>query len=451
MVQIDERIPEGPTYTYHVDAVPSSNTQWKRKAGGSITVGTPVVHRGSFTCIATMRVQSIRKGQKATSFERLQESGVGGTKREARHTASAKLLAKLFPECEGMVAVKKAAEAAREKYAASKALKQQSRRDRFLTDARGQVNESDKTKPLYSFAFASPKSPSLPVEVEEHLLRAVGAMSWKREQVSKEELAPESKGVEADLSRQHSRQQQLDDSILYALQSLNEHDEDGRSLPDELTVDDVGRTVLRRATHEDEHWITKLLGTSNSMISPIVTLSNSKGSARDEFGRNNSPFAARLWSSSAIVLLLCRAIAPYDDPPLGCATLTLGFSLEKGRTLRIAQIASESHLPLERFREVLQSFANHMTCFLEPSSPVSPSYMKLQQDDIDSILNSHLSIPPDCQSRCDPNSPESEKPLVLSPLQSVIEESEALEESDSEKGKTNKKVTDKPSKRSRVE
>ncbi len=50
----------------------------------------------------------------------LEGVGTGATKREARHVASAKLLALLFPDCNGMVEVKQAAENAREKYATSK-------------------------------------------------------------------------------------------------------------------------------------------------------------------------------------------------------------------------------------------------------------------------------------------------------------------------------------------
>jgi hypothetical protein len=62
-----------------------------------------------------------------SQVETVQAIGVGGTKREARHVALAKLLALLFPECQGMVEVKQAAEAVREKYAASRALKQPSK------------------------------------------------------------------------------------------------------------------------------------------------------------------------------------------------------------------------------------------------------------------------------------------------------------------------------------
>ena len=54
------------------------------------------------------------------TIETLQAIGTGSTKRESRHIASAKLLAKLFPHCKNMVEVKLAAEAAREEYAASK-------------------------------------------------------------------------------------------------------------------------------------------------------------------------------------------------------------------------------------------------------------------------------------------------------------------------------------------
>ena len=60
--------------------------------------------------------------------KKLEAAGTGATKREARHTASARLLALLFPDCEGMAEVKAAAEAARERYAAKKALTRQSMR-----------------------------------------------------------------------------------------------------------------------------------------------------------------------------------------------------------------------------------------------------------------------------------------------------------------------------------
>jgi hypothetical protein len=476
MVQIDERIPESPVYNYQVSTVPSSNSdrsnsQLKRKAGGPIAASI-VIHRGSFTCTATMRLQTERKDPTPPSCEILQAIGVGGTKREARHTASAKLLALLFPECDGMVQVKQAAEAAREKYAASKALKQQSKRERAFTDAAGNRsnrNRNDHEPPNLSFAMASPKSPGIPMEVEQHILTALGTDPARKSQevTDDDEERKISARDESGLARQLSRQKQLDDRITAALQKLNEHDEEGRCLPDELTVDDVGRTVLRRATQEDIHWIAKLLDTgklkhSSSSLSPVSVLGPTKDDLNGEgnIGNESPSMALRLWSSSAIVLVLCRAIAPYEDPPLGCAALTLGFSMEKGRLLRIAQIASKPHLPRERFIECLQSFASCMCCSLETSSVIESTFTSLRKNDIKEILNSHLvsmasdvKKPPAKQTA--PR--QCQEPLVTSPLQSVQEESEGVEEEsdscpDSLSEKRNaKKGQDKPSKRSRVQ
>jgi hypothetical protein len=50
-------------------------------------------------------------------------------------------------------------------------------------------------------------------------------------------------------------------SLSWLQQKLNKHDEEGWSLLDELTVDDVGQTVLWQASPKDMHWIAKLLDT----------------------------------------------------------------------------------------------------------------------------------------------------------------------------------------------
>ena len=65
-----------------------------------------------------------------------------------------------------------------------------------------------------------------------------------------------------------------------------------------------------------------------------------------------------------VVLLLCRAIAAYEDPPLGCAIL----SKEADDRLRLVQLATEHHLPEERFLECLGDFATCMKCTLEPKN-----------------------------------------------------------------------------------
>jgi hypothetical protein len=503
MVQIDERIPEAPVYTYQVSTVPPGNgtgmdknnsiysSQLKRKAGGpflatttttSIASSSPpiVVHRGSFTCTATMRLHT--RGSMMVCCDVLQAVGVGGTKREARHTASAKLLALLFPECNGMVQVKQAAEAAREEYAASKALKQQSKRERAFT-SKSHRNRTANEPPSLTFAMASGESPTIPMEREQHLLMALGAARRKPlqhnnehndEDKDKERKMPARD--ESGMARQLSRQKQLDDRIAAALQKLNEHDEEGRSLPDELTVDDVGRTVLRRASPEDMHWIAKLLDTKRSgdeygyvpSLSPVSVLGPTTkdggiGEDDDDVAGNELPSVAlRLWSSSTIVLLLCRVIAPYEDPPLGCAVLTLGFSMEKGRLLRIAQIASKPHLPRERFIECLQSFASCMCYALETTSAIKSTFTTLRQGEIQEILNSHLPLAN--RILCSLSSQKAKvmprpraEPLVTSPLQSVQEESEGVEESGDScpeslaEERFAKKEPDKPSKRSRVQ
>lgn len=482
MVQIDERIPEAPNYTYEISPVSAGAeneddreecpSMLKRKAdtgdssSGSNAIIRIPVHRGPFTCKASMRLKRTPtedEKQPAKAYDLLQAIGIGGSKREARHTASAKLLALLFPECEGMVQVKETAEAVREQYAASKALKQQSKRERAFMSKAHCWDQSPDHSTNMAFAFGSPsRSPKVPAAVEKHLLRGLGSTG---------QVSPDDES--ASTARQLSRQKQLDDSITATLQKLNEHDDEGRSLPDEPTVDDVvGRTVLRRAGAEDLHWISMLLDEVKSPISPISVLGQlPPAKYQEEESSEVASAAMRMWSSSTIVLLLCRAIAPYDDPPLGCAVLTLGFSMEKGRSLRVAQIGSKPHLPRERFLECLQAFANCMQCSLETEGPAisqgKPGAMiTIRRNDFKSILKSHFSASDIIDQMTAPwflsKSPKvfrqrsREESLVAAPapLQSVQEESEGVEESGAESGpekRVAKKDQDKPSKRSRVQ
>lgn len=487
MVQIDDRIPEAPTYSYELAAVSSGNddeehleessAQLKRKAATGDSSYTPPktpiqIHRGPFTCTATMRLRRVpQEGETASIevYDIIRAVGVGGAKREAKHTASAKLLALLFPECDGMVQVKEAAEAARERYAASKALKQQSKRNWAFISKMHRWNQSNDDKVNAVFAMAPDNmDPPLPIAVEEHILRGLG--------VEKNE---ESVSIHEDSSlsaREASRQKQLDEQIALALQKLNERDDEGRSLPGQLSVDDVvGRTVLRRASSDDLHWITLLLGDSVSSLSPISILGQPSLSSTGEDDVTNDITTAPsiMWSSTTVVLLLCRAIAPYDDPPLGCAVLISGFSMEKGRLLRVAQIGSKPHLPRERFVECLQDFAHCMNCSLEVSTPAttelsvkSASVITIRQNEIQGILRSHLSSPrateliqitpcllPKTQKSYNQILHEESLVTAASTLQSVKEESEGVDDSGSESSpekRVAKKDQDKPSKRSRV-
>ena len=578
MVQIDDRIPEAPSYTYQVSTVPAptnstkvavatginsnrsetasdtiatTTSQLKRKADGpnssSFSPSPPIViHRGSFTCVATMKLLvEDPKNPDVAQYQILQDKGVGCTKREARHTASARLLALLFPECDDLVQVKQAAEAARERYAASKALKQKYQReakksfvlgrpsshqskygadddDEYGDDDNGVENICGIESPPTDLTFALAKTTtaattddddeqnddnnvlSIPAAIKQRILFAIEPSlvvpdgdGQGKDDFNGEVVAAEEEEEAAAQARQISRRNQLNDRIDKALQKLNEHDEEGRSLPDELTADDVGRTVLRRASPEDLDWIAKLLGKGESLLSlppsPISILgpsatetvgatctkgssSQSSSSAR---GISQLSQANRLWSSSTIVLLLCRAIAPHEDPPLGCAALNLGFSMEKGRELRIAQLASEQHLPRERFIECLQSFASCFGCNLETSSSQRPpNFICLAERECHRIISSHLGVSilkgdkttQQTNIHSGPKMAASAQeqhqhhlpcagPLVVatSALQSVQEENEEIEESDScpehmaEKRIAAKKGQDKPSKRSRVQ
>jgi len=398
------------------------------------------------------------------SFDILQAIGVGGTKREARHRASAKLLAMLFPEYEGMVAVKQAAEAFREKYAADKALKQQSKRniqsvDDTCVECPTLAYRGLNTDPPEDCQFGiATNGPILSLSAENHILFAL-------EHTRRKDGLNMTSSDGPLKSRQLSRQAQLDGAVSLALQKLNEHDEDGRSLPDELTVDDVGRTVLRRSTPADVHWIMKLIegeGQLRSSLHPPRRKANNPKHSKKDIGEEFNATLLRHWLSSSIVLLLCRAIAPFEDPPLGCAALAMGFSMEKGCTLRVTQIASKSHLPLERFIEVLQSFSREMSCTLELSGNHQISDpVKVNCDDIEDILKSHLVIsahPIDAARKQNNNFHVLEdhgESLLPSRLQSVQEEFEDLGncsgvELASEK-RNPKPGQVKPSKRTRVQ
>lgn len=202
--------------------------------------------------------------------------------------------------------------------------------------------------------------------------------------------------------RQWSRKKQLDTKVELALQQVNERDDEGRW--SSCLEDDVGRTVLRRALPEDFYSLKKLLG---------------------------GTVPSSLWSSQCVTLLLCRAIAAYEDPPLGCAVLSPDFSMTDGRLLRMAKIGNEPHLPKERFVECLRHFASAMDCKL-----VNPMefHVRLSLAEAEVLINSSLSTPP-----------KSTRPPRL---QSVQEEGN---ESDSSGDKRSTKRSSKPSKRSRFQ
>lgn len=582
MVQIDNRIVESPSYVFEETGVPNTNAQMKRKGPESIAIAIRR-GSGPFTCTASLKVLSApvatagdkyedpvagdtssdmneqttstlepqkvpnkdepkncdqdndgkeeeqgavaekapvaaESGEKS-SVAILTAIGVGGTKRESKHTASARLLALLFPECDTILDVKAAAETAREKYAASKAMKLQSnnasnRRRQSRRDGRSKIPKLS-SGISHLNAIHIPADPPLPSFLSKELLAILGIQhteksstiscqvasfqklnlnqdscsdpsATKTPTASKPEVetqvelaASEGSDVQGAISRQLSRRKQLDGQVDKALQALNEHDEGGRSLPDELTVDDVGRTVLRRAEPEDIDRIRRLLSCNDAswtnagnicpasiLGAPLVAESyvTEGKNRRCAAGPDQDDGALGLWGSSTVVLLLCRAIAAFEDPPLGCAVLTLGFSMRKGRLLRIAQIGSEPHLPQERFLECLEAFASCMNCTLERQEQPRngdaqdrrhhASGIKLNKDDLRAILTSHVQLHNAFGNtgRTGNNraSDRSCSASVSAPLQSVLEESEGGDDSD-RPTEAKVKGQDKPCKRSRVE
>jgi hypothetical protein len=283
-------------------------------------------------------------------------------------------------------------------------------------------------------ALAHPNDPPLPRLIEQEFRKILDQEHKQNQYLEEFSSAREEEAVEAELIssvsavalseneawtsaayRLASRENQLNSLVEIALQSLNERDEEGRTLPEELTERDVGRTVLRRAEEQDLPTLFKMFSSSDkklsiadkSSASPRINgreslehtqhLSRTNVVSDTQIGESRKPLSNSLTScllsvessSSFIVLLLCRAIAAYEHPPLGCAILNLGFSMERGRLLRVVRVASEPHLPRERFLEVLQKFSKTMKCGFEASS-ISSQNAQLSIPDLVEIVRSHV-------------------------------------------------------------
>jgi Double-stranded RNA binding motif len=484
--QIDDRIPEPPSYSY--DIPPSG----KSKEGA---------RPSSFSCTATLKLQATannsefsnhscyqgkegddnpetdrrEKAQSLSisdkdrssifnchdkdniSIQILSAVGLGTTKRDARHVASAKLLALLFPECEGMVEVKAAAEAAREKYAKSKALKQQSKRNVTGCNMVPKANIlSWPCSPSQrSHWLAQSSDPHLPTSTVEWMKSLLNYSSSSNNDLSHvEEVSVESLTLSEpkesipsithhprDTTKQEKlktsemllRQIQWENIVDHALQSLNELDDDGRSLPIDPDYEDIGRLVLRRGDSNDSALFNKhrFAQESRHDNSPLPT---SPASCQSEL--EGPPFS--------ITVFMCRAIALHDEAPLGYAMLTLGFSLEKGRILRITNIGSEPHLPRERFVERLQLLAVQMKCHLDTGTFHHKKSAKMHRRIVTTPQLRDIVESFHC-----PNFFFSDE--SGSKLQSVKEEENEIEDDINDKESLLLSLKDKPSKRSRID
>jgi len=497
MIQIDPHLKGPPLFSYEHATLPlsekgdvsASNSEEKSKdvsGEKNSKFARANQSRMPFSCTARLRKtpkfdvlgedgeidssESLQKSQE--SEEILEATGVGGSKREARHVASAKLLALLFPDCESMVEVKAAAETAREVHAR----RHVSVPSTYLSamDRKRSSDAEVNTGALGRFLTAQEDDPPLPVELQDEFCALLGLVEDddSRTQYSSgvgvdpKEAYSGAETPISSVSRRVSRQKQIDERVDAALQIVNEHDDEGRSLPEELTVDDVGRTVLRRALPDDLGFIKKLLVLRSRDDSASKSSPRTEMGARFSDGESNNLDLSYLWTESSIVLLLCRAIASNEDPPLGCAILSLSFSMERGRLLEIVKLASEMHLPKERFVECLQDFAAAMKCSLD-QRPSKPAGMLLSETDLKTIAESHFlpagerrkDLPPSnfrntigCRRRGAGGYSMTSK-RVSSPLQSVQEESEEVSESSVEATRPASSIpskrSSKPSKRSR--
>lgn len=405
-------------------------------------------------------------------------TGTGATKREAKHAASAKLLALLFPQCNGLVEVMAAAESARETYAASKALSKhnkqrggssphQCEKIKKVDDPVTSNNKENLTKTEYSNQLDN-IDPPLDSETQNRLrlltsnriqeLKETGSSSFNSNdnllRVAKLSISEPDNTVcnshpsspapashytkttdnkfclEESLKRQLVRQKQLESEVDRALQKLSEFDEEGRpSLGVASYTDDIGRVVLRRATHEDINQVRELFSSfsqsknesntshtsntnntklselqeqnlsinqtslapisllefcssSSSQLATSSSISCLKEKRTNEYGNatastmsattaddsNNLPLL--MWGGVSFALILSRAIAGCCEPPLGCAVLTtkfelLGSNIGARRVLKVCEMAHAEHIPVERFTESLEAFASYMGCQLQ--------------------------------------------------------------------------------------
>ena len=451
LIQVDPRIPEFPRYKI---SPMNSGTSMQSSSSGYSRRKHAAMGRGPFSATACLKIcfennDHSSKGtfgdlpdgdgdssEKEIPSDRnetlLEANGMGATKREACHRLDTKLLALLFPECTNLVEVKAAAEALVESLVGSKAAKQQLHSSNIHRPRKRQEKDTDQES---SNAFIpNPTDLFLPPSIQRALTDLSG-VSHRKEGVKKDQSEA--------FSRQVSRQKQIDVQVDAALNTFNEKDEEGRVRPSgrELTADDVGRTILRRAGDEDCERVEKLLlctGANNRALPRVAHTENHDSLSEVPHG------ALALGTTPAIVLLLCRAIA-HDDPPLGTAVLSFGFSIDDGRLLRVARILNEPHLPLERFREILEEFAALMKCKLvmdEDSSKSDGDDDIILKDDLSLLLESQVSLG---RNRTFARPAE----LQESRLSSVKEESEVSDTSTVEK-RDGRRVS-KPSKRTRVE
>jgi len=350
-------------------------------------------------------------------LHKLTGTGLGSTKRESKHKASAQLLSSLFPGCSSIVEVKAEAEASRELYAANRVATSQTKRAKLSSP------ESKKSSKRSAFSGTPLSSKS--------------GISLLGLSLSEPKRAKRTQwGVD-----DQQQKQTFHDEVDAALLSLQELDDESESNNDD---DKVGRIILRRATEVDVDHIHALMEKNYSSLSKKECSSTQKeslnlGEEDPESDNNDETQEQELQlSDETFVLVLSREVAT-QDPPLGFAILTLDTSSEE-RALALCKIVHEKHLPRERFDECLETFAKSIHCSIEANSNnLGDSEMTLET--IRSCISRSLQHPY-----------QAEDVKSYHQLHSVKEEENEESESDGDKKEpdTILKEASKPSKRSRV-
>ncbi|KAL7492090.1 hypothetical protein ACHAWT_001319 [Skeletonema menzelii] len=314
---------------------------------------------------------SASKRQKVDEFMKhtLESKATGSTKRESKHKASAKLLTLLFPECSSLVEVKAAAEAARECYAATKAMSSQTKRaklsDKGSPERRGPAAERSGNLLAKSESFVSVAGLSLSEEPVDESKRIKWCDSTKAEPIA---------GLDASFECE----------VDTALKSLRDQEEE--------PSDDVGRIVLCRAQPDDAEFIYALLNKASE--------SHRCGEIANVHTTNGEDVTSAVYGSDSIFLLLSRAVASHE--PLGCAILTfVSSSIGGGRSLILQNIGHEEHLPRERFIECLEAFASKLETNLDTSN-IFNDVRLISPDEIrkclsQSKMSNDTSLPPSYQ------------------------------------------------------
>jgi hypothetical protein len=247
----------------------------------------------------------------------LESIATGSTKRESKHKASAKMLTLLFPECSSLVEVKAAAEAARECYAATKAMSSQTKRAKL----------SDKASPERKgngggrSAMKRPGDNLLLTKSDDSFVSVAGLS------LSEDLVADESKRIKwCESTKTETGEVITETEFDPRYECCDNYDEVDKALErcqhdqeeEPSDIDDVGKIVLCRAQPDDADFIHGLLSKTASTESNYGNVhhqhaanDNSEVEDRGEGGNVNDCTEE---NSDDIFLLLSRAMNLWDVP-----------------------------------------------------------------------------------------------------------------------------------------